>query len=395
MHQHETADVVIIGGGIIGSAVAYALTHAATTPNRVIIIERDLAYREASTPRSAGGIRQQFSTPENILLSQATLHLIANLKHQFGADAELSFHEKGYLILASADGQDVLRQNAAVQRSLGAKTCLLQPNELTSRFPWLTSDGLALGSYGTSGEGWIDPTALLTLLRKAAITKGAKLVADTVTGFAKSGGAITTVQTASGRQISAGIVVNAAGPWSGAVANLAGIKLPVEPRKRYVYVVDCREAPEDLRRGPLTVDPNGVWFRPEGRTFICGVSPSEADEPPATDLDHIDYAPYENCVWPALATRVRYFESLKLMNAWAGYYDYNTLDQNAIIDRHPEIRNFYMATGFSGHGLQQAYAAGRAIAELILYDSFTTIDLTRFGYARIANKQPLFELNVI
>jgi glycine/D-amino acid oxidase-like deaminating enzyme len=197
------------------------------------------------------------------------------------------------------------------------------------------------------------------------------------------------------RSIEARFVVNAAGPWAGKLAALAGLRLPVEPRKRYVYVIDCREASDALRRAPLTVDPSGVWFRPEGRVFLCGKSPEASEEPPATDLDAIDHAFFENEVWPRLAARVPVFASVKVVNAWAGYYDYNTLDQNAVIGAHPTIPNLYFANGFSGHGAQQAAGAGRAIAELIVHGAFQAIDLTRLGYARIAEGRPLPERNVI
>jgi FAD-dependent oxidoreductase domain-containing protein 1 len=206
---------------------------------------------------------------------------------------------------------------------------------------------------------------------------------------------ITGVILADGRRIQCGHLVNAAGAWSGALAKLSDIMLPVEPRKRYVYVIDSKRATEAMRAGPLTVDPSGVWMRPEGRTFLCGISPDEANEPPAVDLDHIDYREFEEIVWPGLAARIPAFEEAKLLNAWAGFYDYNTLDQNAIIGAHVPYSNMYFATGFSGHGLQQAYAAGRGVAELIVHGSFRTIDLARFGYGRVARGEPLFELNVI
>jgi sarcosine oxidase len=218
---------------------------------------------------------------------------------------------------------------------------------------------------------------------------------ETVTAIDVAGGRIAAVRLASATRIACGALVNAAGPWAGALAALAGVALPVEPRKRYVYVVDCRESSEALRRAPLTVDPSGVWFRPEGRFFLCGKSPEEAQEPAPVDLEVVDHAFFEAEVWPRLAARVPAFESLKVVNAWAGFYDYNTLDQNAVIGAHPDIGNLYFANGFSGHGAQQAAGAGRAVAELFVHGAFRSIDLTRLGYARIARRDPLRERNVI
>ena len=208
-------------------------------------------------------------------------------------------------------------------------------------------------------------------------------------------GRVESISLAGGESIACQNLVNAAGPWAGELSALAGLQLPVEPRKRFVYVIDCREASEALHRAPLTVDPSGVWFRPEGRVFLCGKSPEENEEPPAGDLDAIDHAFFEQQVWPQLAARVPAFESVKVINAWAGYYDYNTLDQNAVIGPHPDVPNFYFANGFSGHGAQQAAAAGRAVAELVGHGAFQTLDLTRLGYARIVNNAPLPERNVI
>ncbi len=391
----DKADVVIVGGGIVGSATAYALVMAGVAGDQVIVVEKDPSYQACSTARSAGGVRQQFSTPENIALSQATLALLRDLKEIFGADADVGFHEQGYLILAAEHGAEVLARNVVVQRDMGADVVRLVAGELATQFPWLACDGIAAGSFGRSGEGWIDPVALMTLFRKAAQARGVTYRNDVVTGFDVAGSVVRGVRLASGAEIEAGAVVNAAGPAAGVVAALAGLELPVEPRKRFVYVVDCKEATNAMRRGPLTIDPSGVWFRPEGRTFLCGVSPEEDQEPAAVDLDRIDYEPYETIVWPTLAARVPVFEQLKLVNAWAGFYDYNRLDQNAVIGAHPEVKNFYFANGFSGHGLQQAYAAGRGVCELIVSGRFQTIDLTRFGYHRIRAREPLFEFNVI
>lgn len=392
----QSKDIVIVGGGIVGCATGYYLAQAgALDGRRITIVEKDPSYALCSTARSAGGVRQQFSTPENIAMSQVTLDILRHLKERFGPEADLAFREQGYLILASADGADVLAANVELQRSKGADIVLLSPEELAARFPWLNTEGLACGSFGQSGEGWVDPVTLHSLFRTAARAGGVAFVHDTVTAIERTGPAVTGVKLASGATIACGMLVNAAGPSAGAVAALAGIRLPVEPRKRFVFVIDHRDAPEELHKAPLTVDPTGVWFRPEGRTFITGISPDEENEPPAVDLDAINYDEFDQDVWPQLASRVPLFESVKMINAWAGFYDYNTLDQNAIIGPHPEVGNFFFANGFSGHGLQQAAAAGRAISELIVHGRFQTIDLTRFGYARIVENRPLMELNVI
>ncbi|MFM2422239.1 MAG: hypothetical protein RL291_769 [Pseudomonadota bacterium] len=390
----DRADVAIIGAGIMGSATAYALMTKLGPSAKVVLIEADTSYQRCATARSAGGIRHQFSTPENIALSQATHGALLEIRELLGPDGDVPFRAHGYLIMASEAGLPVLEANAATQRAAGAETLVLGPAALSERFPWLATDGVAAGSFGPRGEGWIDPVLWMSALRKAAQIKGARLINDRVVGIATVGERVEALSLASGAKIAVGHVVNAAGPWAGAVARLTGLDLPVEPRKRYVYVVDCRNAPESLHKAPLTVDPSGVWFRPEGHMFICGVSPEEADEPKDGDLDYIDDQPFEEIVWPTLAARVPAFEALKRVSAWAGFYDYNTLDQNGIIGPHPELTNFLFCNGFSGHGLQQGYAAGRAVAELIVDGRFTTIDLQRFGYGRIRANRPLLELNV-
>jgi FAD-dependent oxidoreductase domain-containing protein 1 len=394
--QSETADIVIVGGGAVGSATAYYLTRAgALDGRRIIIVEQDPSYARSSTARSAGGLRQQFSTPENIAMSQVTLGLIRNLKETFGPEADVGFREQGYLILASGEGRGILASNVAVQREQGADIALLDAPSLELRFPWLNISGVAAGSFGQSGEGWLDPVSLMTLFRDAARAAGVRLVHDRVAAVGVAGPAVVNATLASGRTIVCGALVNAAGPAAGALAAMAGLALPIEPRKRYVYVIDCRDAPPALHQAPLTVDPSGLWFRPEGRFFLTGLSPEEDREPPPENVDQIDYAFFEDEVWPRLAARIPAFQAIKVINSWAGFYDYNTLDQNAVIGPHPEIANFYFANGFSGHGLQQAAAAGRALAELIVHGHYRTIDLKRFGYERIAKGEPLIELNVI
>jgi sarcosine oxidase len=215
-----------------------------------------------------------------------------------------------------------------------------------------------------------------------------------VAAIIRDEGTVAAIALGDGERIGVGALVNAAGAGAGMLAALAGIALPVNPRKRYVYVLDCPSASEALHRAPLTVDPTGIYFRPEGKHFICGLSPEEQDEPKMLDWE-VDYGWFEERIWPGLAARVPAFEAVKVINAWVGHYDYNSFDQNAVIGRHPELVNFYFANGFSGHGLQQAPAAGNAIAELITLGEYRAIDLSRFGYERIAAATPLYEQNVI
>jgi FAD-dependent oxidoreductase domain-containing protein 1 len=386
-------DVAIVGGGVVGSAVAYYLEKHGFSGS-VAIVEKDTTYANSCTARSAGGIRQQFSTPENIALSRFGLNLIRDLKSEFGSEADVSFREQGYLILASPEGLPVLNANHALQLAEGADNIILTPADLAVRFPWIVSDGLGGGCFGLSGEGWLDPYSLMTLFRKAAAAKGAEILAGEVAAIIRDEGTVAEIALGDGERIGVGALVNAAGAGAGTLAALAGIALPVNPRKRYVYVLDCPSASEALHRAPLTVDPSGIYFRPEGKHFICGLSPEEQDEPRTLDWE-IDYGWFEERIWPGLAARAPAFEAVKVINAWVGHYDYNSFDQNAVIGRHPELVNFYFANGFSGHGLQQAPAAGNAIAELITLGEYRAIDLSRFGYERIAAATPLYEQNLI
>jgi len=390
----QTYDVVVAGGGVIGSAIAYFLGNNGDFDGRVLVVEPDPSYAECSTTRSGGSIRQQFSTPENIAMSLFGIEFLraAGEHLMVGGEApDVGLNEGGYLFLASEAGRAVLEANHAVQLAHGADTVLLEPAALTARFPWLSTEGVALGSFGLSGEGWFDPETLLHAFRRKARALGAAYLKDRVIDLKLDKARITRVVLASGDEISCGAFVNASGPRAGEVAAMAGIDLPVRPRKRNVYVFDCREA---LAGVPLMIDPGGVYVRPEGRQYICGVSPPEDEDPDCLDLD-VEYRWFEEIVWPALAARVPAFAAIKQTSAWAGHYAYNTFDQNAVIGPHPEIGNFYFANGFSGHGLQQSPATGRAITELIAHGGFRSLDLTRFGYARFAGNAPVRELNVV
>jgi FAD-dependent oxidoreductase domain-containing protein 1 len=385
-------DVVVIGGAAVGSAVAHFLKRDLGFGGSVAVIERDPSYARAATTLSAASIRQQFSTPENIRMSRFGRAFIDELPQRFGPAADIGFREAGYLLLATPSGLPVLAANHVLQRREGADIALLDAAALGRRFTWLNTGDLAAGALGQSGEGWFDAHAFLHLLRNGARAAGAVYLQGEAVGISREGARIAAVTLADGRRIACGTVVNAAGPQAGDVAALAGLALPVEPRKRCVFVVACRTP---LPGMPLIVDTSGVWIRPEGGVFICGISPPEEADPRADGDFDVDYALFEETIWPALAHRIPAMEALKLERGWAGHYDFNTLDQNGVIGPHPEVSNFLFANGFSGHGLQHAPAAGRAIAELIAKGRYETLDLSVFGYARIAAERPLKETNVI
>jgi glycine/D-amino acid oxidase-like deaminating enzyme len=385
-------DIVIIGGAIVGASTAYFLRKEGFSGS-IALIERDPQFTHSATTLSAASIRQQFSIPENIRLSQFTLGLFRRLKEEFGPEADIGFREGGYLILASAEGLPALATNHAVQTTEGADIVLEDRGTLERRFAWLSGEGIVAGAYGVSGEGWFDAHALLGLFRKALRGMKVDPVTAAVTGIAREGNRVTGVTLDNGETLQAGTIVNAAGPNAGTVSALAGIALPVEPRKRTVFVFEARDRFEDM---PLTVDPSGVWWRPEGSVYITGGAEVEDGEQAA---DPADFEPrwdlFEEVIWPALATRVPAFEAIKMTRAWAGHYDYNTLDQNAVIGPHPEVKNFLFANGFSGHGLQQAPAVGKALAELLVHGGYRSIDCSAFGYERVAEGRPFRELNVI
>lgn len=387
-------DVIIVGGAVMGSAVAYFLAGPCAFKGSVLVVEKDPTYADCATARSAGGVRQQFSTAENIRMSAFGAHFVKHVSDYLSVEGEtvrLPFVEAGYLFLASAAGLPALRASHAVQRSLGAEVALLTPAELGSRFPWLNVTDLAGGSLGLANEGWTDPYGLLQAFRRKARSLGVNYCADEVVGLARTGNRIAGITLRSAGELACGVVVNAAGVRAADVAAMAGIELPVRPRKRFVYVFDCRAPVEGA---PLVIDPGGVYFRPEGASFIGGVSPPEEDDPDCLDFE-LDYRLFEDTVWPTLAHRVPAFEAIKLARAWVGHYDYNTFDQNAILGPHGEVENFHFINGFSGHGLQQSPAAGRAIAELIAYGEYRSLDLGRLSYERVARRRPLRELNVV
>jgi FAD-dependent oxidoreductase domain-containing protein 1 len=391
----ERADVVIVGGAIIGSAIATFLAARPDFDGRIIVVERDPTFRTSSTTLSAASIRLQFSTPLNIEISRFGVEVITHLDRYLAVDGavpDVDFVENGYLFLATPAGLATLERNHAVQRSLDVPVVLLDPAQLRARFEWLATDDLAGASLGLAGEGWFDAYALLQGFRRKARSLGVEERVGEVVGIERDGDRVGAVRLADGSRIGAGWIVNAAGPRAAEVAALVDVELPVRPRKRHVYHVD---APVSLGAAPLTIDPSGVYFRPEGASYIAGFSPRAGEPDPDTYDLAADRGPFETRVWPALAHRVPAFDRLRLLDTWAGHYEVNTLDANAIIGPHPQLTNLLFANGFSGHGLQQAPAVGRGLAEWIVAGAYETLDLRPLGFERVVTSQPVRELNVV
>lgn len=389
--------IVIIGGGVIGSAIAYELTRQ--RPGcEVVVVERDPSYAQASSALSASSIRQQFSTDINVQISAYGIGFLRNVGSLLackGDVPDIGLHEGGYLYLATAAGEATLRDNHGLQKRHGADVALLTPAELAARFPWLALQDVTLGSLGLSGEGWFDGYLLLTALRKKAQSQGVRYVADEAVGFemATSGGVqhVTAVRLKSGATLPCSQVVNAGGPWAGAIAGWAGIALPVVGKRRTVFHLS---SPASLPRCPLLIDTSGIWLRPEGSGFIAGFAPPADQDADFAPLDPEHHA-FEEHVWPTLAERIPGFEALRMQGAWAGYYEMNTFDHNAIVGLSPDCDNLVFANGFSGHGLQQCPAVGRGVAELLLTGGYQSLDLSPLSITRIARNAPLLEKNVI
>lgn len=387
------ADVLVIGGGAVGAAVAYSL-RTADPSVAVTVVERDPTYELASTPRAAGGVRRLFSLPENIELSRYSIDFFADfptLMAVNGAPSEVGFHRNGYLFIVPPDGVGMLRANHDTQTRLGCNVVWLTPEETKDRYP-----SMYVGDLGAAvlspDDGWLDPHAVLMGLRNKARSLGATFVADEVVGLDHTNHTVTGARLASGRRISAEQVVNAAGAWAKDVCAMVDVDVPVTPLKRYEHYFACQDPIEPL---PYLKDTQRLAFRPEGPGG-CGYSggvPTLA-QPRGVDFT-VDRSYFDDAVWPALAHRFPQFERTKCLRSMPGLYDQNDLDGNVVIGPVAHLGNFHLLAGFSGHGLMHAPGCGRAMAELLCTGAYQTIDLTRFGWPRIGAGNPLPERGII
>lgn len=360
----KTYDYVIMGGGPMGSSAALHLAQAGH--KNILVIEKDFGYKYASAMLSAGGVRQQFSVPENIKMSIYGASFIKNMDALAvnGEVPDIQFHENGYLFLGGDKSKHILETNLKTQKECGADWIEgLNKAQLAEKFPWLNTDSIDLGSFGFKNEGYFDPWLLVGAMKAKAISLGVEYVEGKVVGgklvpatasstssFNLSSISVIGTKTGTEMCFSGGKYVNASGAWSSQVlasfasslSNPSAIHpLPVRPRKRCIFAVHCpgliqTSHPMPPCKTPLVVDPTGVYFRPEGKKvgkFICGVSPPEDQDreiSPENELRELEYADHElfnEIIWPALYERVPAFEELKVTSSWAGFYDYNVVDQ--------------------------------------------------------------------
>jgi glycine/D-amino acid oxidase-like deaminating enzyme len=383
------ADVVVIGGAVMGASVAFWLTKMRPGLD-VLVVEKDTSFARSSTALSVASIRQQFTTAVNVEISRFGIGFIRDFAALSGLD--LGLKENGYLFLASTDeGAGTLAEVAAMQRAHGAATELWSPGQIAARFPWLNTDDLTAATFGPRDEGWFDNMGLLAGFRSMAKAQGARFVTDRVTGLTVRSGRVVAVILEKAGPVACGQAVNAAGTRASDVMRMAGLDLAVEPRKRTVFVIDAPNARHP--DAPLLVD-QGFYLRPEQGHWITATVPQD-DGPCAPDDFEPDLDLFEAVIWEQLYHRAPGFDAVKVVRHWVGHYAFNTLDQNAILGPHPLMPNLYLCNGFSGHGLQQSPAVGRGLAEHILTGSWQSIDLSDLAVDRMLVGQPFRERAIV
>ena len=384
----ESADIVIIGAGIVGSSIAYHLTEAGC--KNVLVLERETRQGLGSTGKSMGGVRAQFATGVNIRMSLYSIPILNRFEELTGHPSGYKPH--GYLFMATTEPHlDYLRTNHARQAALGLKDAeMLDAADVAKVLPQMRADDIIGGSFCPT-DGFVDPNSVMTGFMSRAIEQGARLWRATeAIGIDVEHGEIAGVITNKGR-VSTRTVVNAAGPWAAGVASLAGEELPVEPLRR--MLVPTEPFPGLPDRLPMMIDMSNGWhFRPEGVGFI--LSWSHPGEKPGLRMD-FDPSFIEKVLTHA-ANRVPCFAELAVnpRRCWAGCYEMSP-DHHAILGPAPNVRGLFYANGFSGHGVMHSPATGRIVSDLILRGETDVIDACELNIQRFAEGRAIEETAVL
>ncbi len=386
--QNTSFDVLLVGGGVMGCATAYYLLKMDPRLN-IALIEMDATFARASTPLSDGNTRLQFNLAENIAISQYGLEVLKTFAEEMAVNGEKpdpAFRQQGNLFIIDEASHEGALEGLALQQSLGCPVKWLTPAEVQQVYPIYNLKDCIGGTLGRL-DGTMSPLAVLMGYKKKTIALGAHWINGKVTKLLTNGDQITGVQLASGETLTARAVVNSAGAWAADLARTAGIELPVLPVKRQVTVFETPTHPDHIL--PLLFLPSGLYVIHEGGGhFMAGKS--FPDDPVTTEDFDWERHHFEDRLWEELVSYLPAFDRLKITGGWAGLYEVNALDGNAILGEWPELKGFYLENGFSGHGFQQCHAVGRYLAELILGQT-PTLDLSLFSPQRILDNQPVFE----
>jgi len=389
--KNEIYDVLIVGGGIMGSSTAYNLMKM-DQKLKVAVVERDPTYTRASTTLSMANIRIQFSLKQNVQVSQYAFEVLGQFEEEMRVDDDkpyIAFHREGNLFLVDEKGRDAAKKALEMQKTLGCPVEWWSPSEVKEHYPLYDASPYVGGTFGPK-DGHLDAYAVLMGYKAKARSLGAKYIKDEVTQVLVNGREASGVRLASGADLSSKVVVNCAGAWAAQVAGSVSVEIPVQPVKRQVFALDTAVKPQGPL--PLTILPSGLYFRTETGNLIL-LGKSLEDDPVGFDFTW-DQKRFTDLIWPELAEFVPAFDTLKVVRGWAGLYAVNTLDSNAILGEWPEVKGFYLANGFSGHGLQQGPAVGRYISELIL-GKRPALDLSIYNPQRILEKRPLSEGGIV
>lgn len=372
----------------MGCATAYYLLKFDPRLN-VAILEMDPTYEKASTPLSDGNTRIQFNIKENIQMSQYGLEVLKTFADDMAVDGvkpDPAFRQQGNLFVLDEASVEESRDGWELQTSLGGLVYWLTPGDVQREYPLYNLKDCAAGTLGVQ-DGTMSPMAVLDGYRKKSVSMGAKYIRTEAIEILKEGNQVIGVKLASGEILKGNIVMNAAGAWAPKIAKSAGVELPIAPTKRQVTIVETNYHGEGVL--PALFLPSGLYIIHEGEGLFM-VGKSFADDYIGYDDFRWEKNVFEERIWSDLVEYIPSFDRLKILRGWAGLYEVNTLDGNAILGESAQVKGLYFANGFSGHGFQQAHAVGRYTAELMLGKT-PTLDLSIFSAQRILENKPVFE----